>query len=87
MQGVPYHNKYQKDPTTQSPNKGEVTEVDKKCQKKDPYTLENLVEPIVFEPKHKIRLSRLTYKVNSYIDFGPYHESFKKFESYLERVS
>ena len=23
--------------------------------------------------------------MNSYIDFGPYHESFKKFESYLER--
>ena len=44
-----------------------------------------LVEPIVFEPRHKIQLSQLTYKVNSYIDFGPYHESFKKFESYLER--
>ena len=44
-----------------------------------------LVEPVVFEPKLKIRLSRSTYKVNSYIDFGPYRESFKKFDSYLER--
>ena len=44
---------------------------------------ERLVEPVVFEPKLKIRLSRSTYKVNSYIDFGPYRESFKKFDSYL----
>ena len=44
-----------------------------------------LVELVVFEPKLKIRLSRSTYKVNSYIDFGPYRESFKKFDSYLER--
>ena len=44
-----------------------------------------LVEPVVFEPKLKIRLSRSTHKVNSYIDFGPYRESFKKFDSYLER--
>ena len=32
-----------------------------------------------------IRLSRSTYKVNSYIDFGLYRESFKEFDSYLER--
>ena len=31
-----------------------------------------------------MRLSRSTYKINSYIDFGPYRESFKKFDSYLE---
>ena len=46
-----------------------------------------LIEPIVFEPKRKIRLSRSTYKVNSYIDFRPYEDSFKKFEMYLHRFS
>ena len=35
------------------------------------------VEPVIFEPQKKIRLSRSTYKVNSYIDFKPYKETFK----------
>ena len=43
-----------------------------------------LVEPVLFEPKF-IRLSRSTYKVKSYIDFGLYRESFKKFNLYLGR--
>ena len=46
-----------------------------------------MIEPIVFEPKRKIRLSRSTYKVNSYIDFRPYQNSFKKFETYLHSFS
>ena len=41
----------------------------------------------MFEPKRKIRLSRSTYKVNSYIDFRPYQDSFKKFETYIHRFS
>ena len=48
---------------------------------------EEMIEPIVFEPKRNIRLSRSTYKVNSYIDFRPYQNSFKKFETYLHRFS
>ena len=27
------------------------------------------IEPVIFEPQRKIKLSRSTYKVNSYIDF------------------
>ena len=41
----------------------------------------------MFEPKRKIRLSRSTYKVNSYIDFRPYQESFKKFKAYINQFS
>ena len=41
----------------------------------------------MFEPKRKIRLSRSTYKVNSYIDFRPYQDPFKKFEAYIHRFS
>ena len=37
------------------------------------------MEPVIFEPQKKIRLSRSTYKVNSYIDFKPYKETFKQF--------
>ena len=58
-----------------------------KCQKLKPLKAGELIEPIVFEPKRKIRLSRSTYKVNSYIDFRPYKDSFKKFEAYIQRFS
>ena len=37
------------------------------------------IEPVIFEPQRKIKLSRSTYKVNSYIDFKPYKETFKWF--------
>ena len=30
------------------------------------------IELVIFEPQRKIKLSRSTYKVNSYIDFKPY---------------
>ena len=43
------------------------------------------MEPAIFEPQKKIRLSRSTYKVNSYIDFKPYKEPFKQFGQYMVR--
>ena len=43
------------------------------------------IEPVVFEPQRKIKLSRSTYKVNSYIDFKPYKETFKQFRHYMNR--
>ena len=43
------------------------------------------MEPVIFEPQKKIRLSRSTYKVNSYIDFKPYKETFKQFGHYMVR--
>ena len=43
------------------------------------------MEPVIFEPQKKIRLSRSTYKVNSYIDFKPYKETFKQFGYYMVR--
>ena len=30
------------------------------------------LEPVIFEPMKKIRLSRSTYKVSSFVDFRPY---------------
>ena len=76
---------YQGDYTTWTPNKGEAIELDEGMSEARPVHPGRLVEPVVFEPKFKIRLSRSTHIVNSYIDFGPYRESFKKFDSYLER--
>ena len=32
----------------------------------------NRIEPVIFEPQRKIKLSRSTYKVTSYVDFEPY---------------
>ena len=40
------------------------------------------IEPVIFEPQRKIRLSRFTYKVNSYVNFKPYKETFKQFGYY-----
>ena len=43
------------------------------------------IEPVIFESQRKIRLSWSTYKVNSYIDFKPYKETFKQFGCYMVR--
>ena len=86
MQGLPLsHNENQKDFVTNSPNKGNANELDDEMSEIELLKVGELIEPIVFEPKRKIRLSRSTYKVNSYIDFRPYQDSFKKFEAYIHR--
>ena len=43
----------------------------------------NRIEPVIFEPQQKIKLSRSTYKVTSYVDFKPYKQSFKQFRQYI----
>ena len=35
----------------------------------------NRIEPVIFEPQWKIKLSRSTYKVTSYVDFKPFKQS------------
>ena len=88
MHGLPLsHNENQKDFATNSPKRGNANELDDEMSEIELLKAGELIEPIVFEPKRKIRLSRSTYKVNSYIDFRPYQDSFKKFETYLHRFS
>ena len=60
---------------------GEIPDISRKYKIK----LGHKVEPVIFEPQKKIRLSRSTYKVNSYIDFTPYKETFKQFGYYMVR--
>ena len=84
MHGLPLsHNANQRDFATILPNKGNANELDDEMSEIEPLKTGELIEPIMFEPKRKIRLSRSTYKVNSYIDFRPYQDSFKKFEAYI----
>ena len=45
----------------------------------------NRIEPIIFEPQCKIKLSRSTYKVTSYVDFKPYKQAFKQFGQYIRK--
>ena len=45
----------------------------------------NRIKPVIFEPQQKIKLSRSTYKVTSYVDFKPYKQSFKQFGQYMEK--
>ena len=88
MHGLPLpHNKNQRDFTTILPNKGYANVIDDEMSEIEPLKTGELIEPIMFEPKRKIRLSRSTYKVNSYIDFRPYWDSFKKFEAYINQFS
>ena len=88
MHGLPLsHNENQNVFATNSPNKGNTNELDDEMSEIEPLKTGKLIEPIVFEPKRKIRLSRSTYKVNSYIDFRPYQDSFKKFETYIHRFA
>ena len=44
----------------------------------------NRIEPVIFEPQRKIKLSRSTYKVTSYVDFKAYKQAFKQFGQYME---
>ena len=77
MHGLPLsHNENQKDFTTKPPNRGNANEVDDEMSEIEPLKAGELIEPIVFEPKRKIRLSRSTYQVNSYIDFRPVSRFF-----------
>ena len=43
------------------------------------------IEPVIFEPQRKIKLSRSTYKVTSYVAFKPYKQAFKQFGQYMEK--
>ena len=88
MDGLPLpHNKNQKDFATNLPKGENANKLDDKMSEIELLKSGEMTEPIVFEPKRKIRLSRSTYKVNSYIDLKPYQNSFKKFETYLHRFS
>ena len=46
----------------------------------------NRIEPVIFEPQRKIKLSRSTYKVTSYVDIQPYKQSFKQFGQYIDKL-
>ena len=88
MHGLPLiHNENQKDFATNSPKRKNANELDDEMSEIELLKAGEMIEPIAFEPKRKIRLSRSTYKVNRYIDFRPYQDSFKKFETYLHRFS
>ena len=82
---LPY-NRNQKHFTTNPPKRENANELDEEMSEIEPLKAGGMVEPMV-EPKRKIRLSRSTYKVNSYIDFRQYQNSFKRFEAYLNRFS
>ena len=88
MHGLPIsHHENQKDFATNSPKRGNANVLNDEMSEIELLQAGELIEPIVFEPKRKIRLSRSTYKVNSYIYFRPYQDFFKKFETYLHRFS
>ena len=41
----------------------------------------NKIEPIIFEPQRKIKLSRSTYKVTSYVDLNPTNKPLNNFDN------
>ena len=72
---LPY-NRNQKNFPTNPPKKENANEFDEEMSEIEPLKAGEMIEPIVFEPKRKIRLSRSTYKVNSYIDFRAISKCF-----------
>ena len=44
------------------------------------------VHLVIFEPQPKIQLTRLSYKVTSFLDFQPFWKSFQSVYQYLERL-
>ena len=77
VHGLPLtHNKSQKGFATNSPKRENANELDDEMSEIEPLKAGEMIEPIVFEPNRKIRLSRSTYKVNRYIDFRPNQNSF-----------
>ena len=73
--------KYTTRTTPKAKDIDEISDISKKYKMKPGHKM----EPVIFEPQKKIRLSRSTYKVNSYIDFKPYKETFKQFGHYMVR--
>ena len=73
--------KYTTQTTPKAKDINEISDISKKYKIKPGHKM----EPVIFEPQKKIRLSRSTYKVNSYIDFKPYKETFKEFGHYMVR--
>ena len=73
--------KYTTQTTPKAKDIDEIADISKKHKIKPGHRM----EPVIFEPQKKIRLSRSTYKVNSYIDFKPYKETFKQFGQYMVR--
>ena len=43
------------------------------------------VESVIFGPQPRIMLGQSTYKVTSFIDFMPYREAFKRFETFFRK--
>ena len=64
--------KYTTQTTPKTKDIDEISDISKKYKIKPGHKM----EPVIFEPQKKTRLSRSTYKVNSYIDFKPYKETF-----------
>ena len=78
---LPVVAKYTTQTTPKAKDIDEIADISKKYKIKPGHKM----EPVIFEPQKKIRLSRSTYKVNSYIDFKPYKETFKQFGQYMVR--
>ena len=78
---LPVVAKYTTRTTPKAKDIDEIAGISKKYKIKPGHRM----EPVIFEPQKKIRLSRSTYKVNSYIDFKPYKETFKQFGQYMVR--
>ena len=68
--------------TTTTPNPQQPLE-HKEISEEHKIKVGNRIEPVIFEPQRKIKLSRSTYKVTSYVDFKPYKQSFKQFGQYM----
>ena len=51
-----------------------------------PQNKNDWVHPVIFEPQLKMLLTRLTYKITSFLDFQPFLQSFQSVDAYSKNL-
>ena len=48
-----------------------------------PLNEQEWLHPVIFEPQNKIRLTRSSYKLTTFVDFAPFLAGFQRVKDYL----
>ena len=50
-----------------------------------PFTSNQWIHSVIFEPLPKVKLTRSSYQVTTFLDFQPFIEGFEKVNNYIEQ--
>ena len=60
------------------------TPIEDKLSEPSPENKQSWAHPVIFEPQPKIKLTRSSYQVTTFLDFASYINSFNKVKKYIE---